>query len=245
MISTPFNEISTNESPVQSPRKSKNQISSNILLPNFNLNLQKVSEEKKIFDKNQTNFWRLRNIQTVKESENSLIKGRINENLINKKIDKKNKNNLLDFDFLVGEILDKINLKNNLKTSKIKKKKKIGINRRKKIKANKIDIPNLPANQKSKLINKNFINYFIFVAETKLKIYQETQNNFLENPSLGKLNEIISQEDNEKVKINRKEKDQVLEKNSTKNYKTKQNYLELSDEFFSEKSIEVSYHIYI
>jgi hypothetical protein len=245
MISTPFNEISTNESPVQSPRKSKNQISSNILLANFNLNLQKVSEEKKIFDKNQTNFWRLRNIQTIKESENSLIKGRINENLINKKIDRKNKNNLLDFDFLVGEILDKINLKNNLKTSKIKKKKKIGINRRKKIKANKIDIPNLPANQKSKLINKNFINYFIFVAETKLKIYQETQNNFLENPSLGKLNEIISQEDNEKVKINRKEKDQVIEKNSTKNYKTKKNYLELSDEFFSEKSIEVSYHIYI
>ena len=245
MISTPFNEISTNESPVQSPRKSKNQISPNILLPNFNLNLQKVSEEKKIFDKNQTNFWRLRNIQTIKESENSLIKGRINENLINKKIDKKNKNNLLDFDFLVGEILDKINLKNNLKTSKIKKKKKIGINRRKKIKANKIDIPNLPANQKSKLINKNFINYFIFVAETKLKIYQETQNNFLENPSLGKLNEIISQEDNEKVKINRKEKDQVLEKNSTKNYKTKENYLELSDEFFSEKSIEVSFHTYI
>ena len=245
MISTPFNEISTNESPVQSPRKSKNQISSNILLSNFNLNLQKVSEEKKIFDKNQTNFWRLRNIQTIKESENSLIKGRINENLINKKIDKKNKNNLLDFDFLVGEILDKINLKNNSKTSKIKKKKKIGINRRKKIKANKIDIPNLPANQKSKLINKNFINYFIFVAETKLKIYQETQNIFLENPSLGKLNEIISQEDNEKVKINRKEKDQVLEKNSTKNYKTKKNYLELSDEFFSEKSIEVSFHTYI
>jgi hypothetical protein len=245
MISTPFNEISTNESPVQSPRKSKNQISPNILLPNFNLNLQKVSEEKKIFDKNQTNFWKLRNIQTIKESENSLIKGRINENLINKKIDKKNKNNLLDFDFLVGEILDKINLKNNLNTSKIKKEKKIGIKRRKKVKANKIDIPNLPANQKSKLINKIFINYFIFVAETKLKIYQETQNNFLENPSLGKLNEIISQEDNEKVKINRKEKDQVLEKNSTKNYKTKKNYLELSDEFFSEKSIEVSYHIYI
>ena len=245
MISTPFNEISTNESPVQSPRKSKNQISPNILLPNFNLNLQKVSEEKKIFDKNQTNFWKLRNIQTIKESENSLIKGRINENLINKKIDKKNKNNLLDFDFLVGEILDKINLKNNLKTSKIKKKKNIGIKRRKKVKANKIDIPNLPANQKSKLINKIFINYFIFVAETKLKIYQETQNNFLENPSLGKLNEIISQEDNKKVKINRKEKDQVLEKNSTKNYKTKKNYLELSDEFFSEKSMEVSYHIYI
>jgi hypothetical protein len=57
---------------------------------------------------------------------------------------------LLDFDFLVGEILDKIKLKNNLISSKIKKKKKIGIKRRKKIKTNKIDIDNLPTNQKSK-----------------------------------------------------------------------------------------------
>ena len=150
MISSTFNENSTNVSPAQSPRKSKNQISSNILLPNFNLNLQKVSEEKKNFDKNQTNVWRLRNIQTMKEAENSLIKGKINENLIIKKIDKKNKNNLLDFDFLVGEILDKIKLKNNLISSKIKKKKKIGIKRRKKIKTNKIYIDNLPTNQKSK-----------------------------------------------------------------------------------------------
>ena len=47
------------------------------------------------------------------------------------------------------------------------------------------------------------------------------------------------------MKINRKEKDQVQEKNNTKNYKTKKNYLELSDEFFSEKSIEVSFHTYI
>ena len=86
----------------------------------------------------------------MKEAENSLIKGKINENLIIKKIDKKNKNNLLDFDFLVGEILDKIKLKNNLISSKIKKKKKIGIKRRKKIKTNKIDIDNLPTNQKSK-----------------------------------------------------------------------------------------------
>ena len=67
----------------------------------------------------------------------------------------------------------------------------------------------------------------------------------MECPSLGGLNEVISQEDNKKMKINRKEKDQVQEKNSTKNYKTKKNYLELSDEFFTEKSIEVSFHTYI
>ena len=242
MISSTFNENSTNVSPAQSPRKSKNQISSNILLPNFNLNLQKVSEEKKNFDKNQTNVWRLRNIQTMKEAENSLIKGKINENLINKKIDKKNKNNLLDFDFLVGEILDKIKLKNNLISSKIKKKKKIGIKRRKKIKTNKIDIDNLPTNKKSKSINENLIYYFIFLAETKITIYQETQKNLIEYPSLVKLNEIISKENNKKIKINRQEKVQDQEKNCKKNNKTKKNYFELSDEFFLEKSIEVSFH---
>ena len=45
--------------------------------------------------------------------------------------------------------------------------------------------------------------------------------------------------------INRQEKIQVQEKNNNRNYKTKKKYLELSDEFFLEKSIEVSFHINI
>lgn len=44
------------------------------------------------------------------------------------------------------------------------------------------------------------------------------------------------------MKINGQEKVQVQEKDSKKNYKTKKNYFELSDEFFLEKSIEVSFH---
>ena len=93
----------------------------------------------------------------------------------------------------------------------------------------------------SKLI-KILIYYFIFLAETKTKIYQETQKNLIEYPSLVKLNEIISKENNKKIKINRQEKVQDQEKNSKKNNKTKKNYFELSDEFFLEKSIEVSFH---
>jgi len=64
----------------------------------------------------------------------------------------------------------------------------------------------------------------------------------IEYPSLVKLNEIISKENNKKIKINRQEKVQDQEKNSKKNNKTKKNYFELSDEFFLEKSIEVSFH---
>lgn len=93
----------------------------------------------------------------------------------------------------------------------------------------------------SKLI-KILIYYFIFLAETKTKIYQETQKNWIECPSLVKYNEIISEENNKKLKINRQEKVQDQEKNSKKNNKTKKNYFELSDEFFLEKSIEVSFH---
>ena len=64
----------------------------------------------------------------------------------------------------------------------------------------------------------------------------------IEYPSLVKLNEIISKENNKKIKINRQEKVQDQEKNCKKNNKTKKNYFELSDEFFLEKSIEVSFH---
>ena len=150
MISTTLNENSTNESPLQSPKKSKNQIYSDIQLPHFNLNFQKLSEEKSKFAKNPTDFLRIRKIETIKEGENTLIKGKINENLVNKKIDKKN--NLLDFDFLVGEILDKIIFKNNLRSSKVKQKDKYGIKQRKIINTKKYVIPNSFPNKKSKLI---------------------------------------------------------------------------------------------
>jgi hypothetical protein len=57
---------------------------------------------------------------------------------------------LLDYDFLIGEILNKINLKNNLLSSKVKQKKKIGIKKGKSIKKKICIIPSSSDEQKSK-----------------------------------------------------------------------------------------------
>ena len=63
----------------------------------------------------------------------------------------------------------------------------------------------------------------------------------MECPPLVNLNESFSLGNNKKIKNNRNEKVQIHEKNNKKKYKTKINYLELSDEFFLEKSFEVSF----
>jgi len=63
----------------------------------------------------------------------------------------------------------------------------------------------------------------------------------MECPPLVNLNESFSLGNNKKIKANRNEKVQIHEKNNKKKYKTKINYLELSDEFFLEKSFEVSF----
>ena len=241
MISTNLNENSTNVSPAQSPGKSKNQIYSNILLPHFNLNLQKVSEGKKNFEENQTDFLRFGKMEMIKDDENPSIKRRINRNLLNKKIDKKN--NLLDFDFLVGEIFDKINFKNNLSISKVKKKDKFVIKQRKIIKSKKYNNPSLSANKKSKLIYINWNYYFIFIAESKSKTYQESKKNLIESPKFVNLNKLFSRDSTKKIKINRREKVHVQKKDNKNDSKTKISYLELSDDFFLQKSIEVSFKL--
>ena len=63
----------------------------------------------------------------------------------------------------------------------------------------------------------------------------------MECPPLVNLNESFSLGNNKKIKTNRNEKVKIHEKNNKKKYKTKINYLELSDEFFLEKSFEVSF----
>ena len=63
----------------------------------------------------------------------------------------------------------------------------------------------------------------------------------MECPPLVNLNESFSLGNNKKIKTNRNEKVQIHEKNNKKKYKTKINYLELSDEFFLEKTFEVSF----
>ena len=123
MINSTLNENSTNESPLQSPKKSQIQPQNINILPNINLSLNKRVEEKKIFLKNQRELWKNKNIENLKKEENTFFRIKDFENLNGKQSD--NKSNLLDFDFLVGEILDKINLKNIDLSAKNKKNKKL------------------------------------------------------------------------------------------------------------------------
>ena len=148
MINSTLNENSTNESPIQSPKKCKVQIYSNSLLSPIKMKLQKIYEDKNNLIKNKTDFLKIRNVEAMKEKENPLREENIDRNTEIKKDSKKE--NLLDFDFLVGEILDKINFKNNLIQQKLKKSTKLRNKKRKINKTNQYYLPNIETEKKSK-----------------------------------------------------------------------------------------------
>ena len=150
MLNSNLNEYSTNVSPTQSPKKSIGNLPiSDLCMTNFNFSLKKISKEKKIFSQKETFLEKLRKIGDVKLGEKSLIKKKITKDLIKKQIEKKIA--LLDFDFLVGEILNKVINKDNVKSvSNGKKILKVGIKQKKIAKNNKFIIPNFLEGQKSK-----------------------------------------------------------------------------------------------
>ena len=148
MINSTLNENSTNESPIQSPKKCKVQIYSNSLLSPIQMKLKKIYEDKNNLIKNKTDFLKVRNFESMKEKENPLSEENIDKNTEIKMNLKKG--NLLDFDFLVGEILDKINFKNNLIPPKLKKSKKLRNKKRKINKANQYYLQNIGTEKKSK-----------------------------------------------------------------------------------------------
>jgi hypothetical protein len=148
MINSTLNENSTNESPIQSPKKCKVQIYSNSLLSPIQMKLKKIYEDKNNLIKNKTDFLKVRNLESMKEKENPLSEENIDKNTEIKMNLKKG--NLLDFDFLVGEILDKINFKNNLIPPKLKKSKKLRNKKRKINKANQYYLQNIGTEKKSK-----------------------------------------------------------------------------------------------
>lgn len=158
MLNSNLNEYSTNVSPTQSPKKSTSNLPiSEICMSYFNFNSKKNSEEKKIFSQKETFLEKLRKIGDVKLGEKSLIKKKITKDLIKKQIEKKIA--LLDFDFLVGEILNKVINKNNPKSvSSGKKKIKVGLKQKKIKKNNEFRIQNFLEGQKSK-----FYILFIFL----------------------------------------------------------------------------------
>ena len=148
MINSTLNENSTNESPIQSPKKCKVQIYSNSLLSPIQMKLKKIYEDKNNLIKNKTDFLKVRNLESMKEKENPLSEENIDKNTEIKMNLKKG--NLLDFDFLVGEILDKINFKNNLIPPKLKKSKKLRNKKRKINKAYQYYLQNIGTEKKSK-----------------------------------------------------------------------------------------------
>ena len=149
MLNPNLYEISTIESPTQSPKKIQKQ--ANALPQNMNLFLQKLKTEKKnyfpdVFDKNKKE----------KDERNKIGVNTLNEKKIEiisnaKKNEKNDKNGLLlDFDFLVGEFLDKIILRKNILSLK-ENKKKVDVRKRKKFTKIKSFISKINKDQKSKL----------------------------------------------------------------------------------------------
>ena len=123
---------------------------------------KKILKKKKFFRKKKL-FWKSSEKQDVKLGEKSLIKKKITKDLIKKQIEKKI--GLLDFDFLVGEILNKVINKNNPKSvSSGKKKIKVGLKQKKIKKNNEFRIPNFLEGQKSK-----FYILFIFLFCFQMK----------------------------------------------------------------------------
>ena len=80
MLNPALNENSTNESPIQSPKKSKNKIYSNSLLSPIQMKLQKIYEDKNNLIKNKTDFLKVRNLESMKEKENPLSEENIDKN---------------------------------------------------------------------------------------------------------------------------------------------------------------------
>ena len=80
MINSTLNENSTNESPIQSPKKCKVQIYSNSLLSPIQMKLKKIYEDKNNLIKNKTDFLKVRNLESMKEKENPLSEENIDKN---------------------------------------------------------------------------------------------------------------------------------------------------------------------
>jgi len=159
MIKSIQNEFSTSVSPAPSPKKLNNFPNSDISMSFFNFNSKKSPEEKKIFLQKETFLEKLRKVGDIKLGEKSLIKKKITKDLIKKQIEKKIA--LLDFDFLVGEILNKVNNKKNLKLSSTgKKKTKFGKKQKKISKSNKLNASNFLGEEKSKFYILFFFFYF-------------------------------------------------------------------------------------
>lgn len=117
MNNNTFNEISTNESPTQSPSKNLRHIGQKDIKHHFTnfssflSSLNKDSVEKILFSPENLNNLNKETVENIELKEKPEIKRRIIKKIIKKKV--RNKHLLLDFDFILKELFNKNNSKND------------------------------------------------------------------------------------------------------------------------------------
>lgn len=119
MINNVLNEFSTNDSATLSPSRTKEfqikhqkNIFQNFL--SFNTSFNKNQTDKITLSRENLNFPKNENDQKIQNNSNDInqkIKKRITKKIIKKKI--RSNSSLLDFDFLIKELFENKNLKND------------------------------------------------------------------------------------------------------------------------------------
>jgi hypothetical protein len=193
-----LNEISTNESLTQSPSKNKKEIESKSFIPKFS-SFNKSLTNKLFFQKENINLSNLKKRKIVSLNSKTKRKRRIFKKIIKKKP----KLLLLDFDYILKDIIGQQNLEKN--TFKIEN------------------------NPIQKLLNKN-----------KIDLKNDGQKNNNNNDKDMMKNKCLINQNKDIYYINNicSSSFQINEKNSNIFFPT---FNELSDSFFEDNSIEVSF----
>jgi hypothetical protein len=193
-----LNEISTNESLTQSPSKNKKEIESKSFIPKFS-SFNKSLTNKLFFQKENINLSNLKKRKIVSLNSKTKRKRRIFKKIIKKKP----KLLLLDFDYILKDIIGQQNLEKN--TFKIEN------------------------NPIQKLLNKN-----------KIDLKNDGQKNSNNNDKDMMKNKCLINKNKDICYMNNicSSSFQINEKNSNIFFPT---FNELSDSFFEDNSIEVSF----
>ena len=126
MNNNPLNEISTNDSPIQSPSKKKKNFELKNLIPNFS-SFNKGSTNKLIATKENINISNIKEGKIISFNSKPKIKRRVFKKIIKKK----SKCLLLDFDFILNNIIVKDNNAFEMEKKPLQellKKKRIDLN---------------------------------------------------------------------------------------------------------------------
>lgn len=169
MNNNPLNEISTNDSPTQSPSKNKKNFELKNIIPDFS-SFNKSSANKLIDTKENINISNIEEGKIISLNSKPKIKRRVFKKIIKKK----QKCLLLDFDFILNNIIVKDNNTFEMEKKPIQellKKKRIDLNHYELNNAKNIIMKN------NNLINRNNDLYHINnFGSNSFKIKEENKN---------------------------------------------------------------------